>query len=79
MHRYVIFFIPYFILTLQALVDIVALWGSIVATMVVFHPINGTAALLLLPHLGWVSFATYINLEYLRLNGKRPEAINKNQ
>ncbi len=60
---------------LQALVDIVALWGSIVATIVVFHPINRTAALLLLPHLGWVSFATYLNFDFWRLNGRGDQAI----
>lgn len=54
-----------------ALGDIAALWGSIVATMIAFAPINGTAALLLAPYLAWVSFAGFLNLTLLRLN---PEA-----
>ena len=53
---------------LQALIDIVALWGSIGATIAVFYPINRTAALLLLPHLGWISFATLLNFEIWRRN-----------
>ena len=53
---------------LQALIDIVGLWGSIAASIAVFYPVNRTAALLLLPHLGWVSFATILNFDIWRLN-----------
>jgi len=52
-----------------ALVDIVALWALIAATMVAFARRRGAAAALLAPYLAWVSFATYLNFEIWRLNG----------
>ena len=52
----------------QGLIDIAALWGSIGVTIAVFYPINRAAALLLLPHFGWVSFATILNFEIWRRN-----------
>ena len=51
-----------------ALVDIVALWSLILATLVVFARRRPAAAALLAPYLAWVSFATYLNLEIWRLN-----------
>ncbi len=45
-----------------AVVDIVALWLAIVATMWVFRRISLTATLLLVPYLAWVSFASALNL-----------------
>ena len=53
---------------MQALIEIIALWSSIAATVYAFYPVNSTAAYLLLPHLGWVSFATYLTFQYWRLN-----------
>lgn len=44
-----------------ALFVIVALWWAILATMVTFSRISKPAALLLLPYLLWVTFATYLN------------------
>lgn len=44
-----------------ALVDIVALWFAIVATIVLFAPLSATAAWLLVPYLAWVSFAVALN------------------
>ena len=67
-------FTLYTVLVLQALIDIVALWGSIAASIVVFYPVNRTAALLLLPHLGWVSFATLLNFSIWRLNRSKKDA-----
>jgi tryptophan-rich sensory protein len=49
-------------------VDIVLLWLSIGATIVLFIPIHIAAALLLVPYLAWVSFATALNLAIWRLN-----------
>jgi translocator protein len=45
-----------------------ALWLSIVATIVAFHPISPTAAWLLVPYLAWVSFALFLNFTLWRLN-----------
>lgn len=52
-----------------ALVEIVALWLAIVATIVVFRRTSPTAAKLLVPYLAWVTFATYLNAAIWFLNG----------
>ncbi|MDW6023362.1 TspO/MBR family protein [Mesorhizobium sp. BAC0120] len=44
-----------------ALVEIVLLWASILATIALFHPQSATAAWLLVPYLAWVSFASALN------------------
>ncbi len=44
-----------------ALIDIIALWFSIVWTIVVFYKLSRPAGLLLIPYLAWVSFASYLN------------------
>jgi tryptophan-rich sensory protein len=51
-----------------AFFEIVLLWLSIVATIVLFHPLNAGAAWLLLPYLGWVTFATALNFAIWQLN-----------
>jgi tryptophan-rich sensory protein len=51
-----------------AFLEVVGLWLSIAATMVVFHPINPVAAYLLIPYLGWVSFAAVLNFSIWRRN-----------
>ena len=43
------------------LLDIVLVWLSIAATIVLFYPIQAAAGLLLLPYLVWVCFATALN------------------
>ena len=43
------------------LLVIVALWVAIVATIVTFSRVSRTAAALLVPYLGWVSFALVLN------------------
>ena len=47
---------------------IVALWLAIAATIVAFAPVNGVAALLMIPYLAWVSFASLLNFAVWRLN-----------
>jgi tryptophan-rich sensory protein len=44
-----------------ALVDIVAMWLLIGATIFLFRPISRTAAWLLVPYWAWVTFATALN------------------
>ena len=41
---------------------------SIALTMRAFWPLNRPAALLLLPYLAWVAYATYLNAGFWRLN-----------
>ncbi len=53
---------------LLALVDIIVMWLFILFTIIVFGKINKTAALLLVPYLLWVSFATILNLAIWNLN-----------
>lgn len=52
----------------RALVVIVALWLSILATILAFWPLSITAALLLVPYLAWVSFAALLNARIAQLN-----------
>ena len=51
-----------------ALVDIVVLLGLILATMLAFSRHSKLAVVLLIPYLAWVSFATYLNFSFWRLN-----------
>ena len=44
------------------------LWASIVATIVLFHPVSAAAAWLLVPYLAWVSFASALNFSIWRRN-----------
>jgi len=53
---------------LGGLVDIVLLWLSILATIVLFFRVSSTAGILLLPYIAWVSFAALLNAAVLRLN-----------
>ncbi|HTN74389.1 MAG TPA: TspO/MBR family protein [Pirellulaceae bacterium] len=53
---------------LLALIDLVAMWALIVATIVSFARISRWAALLLVPYLAWVSFAGYLNAGFWWLN-----------
>lgn len=54
-----------------ALYVIVMLDVAVAITMVLFWKVRRTAALLLVPYLAWILFATVLNYEFLRLN---PEA-----
>ena len=51
-----------------ALVEIVVLWLLIACTIVLFWRLQRLAALLLLPYLAWVSFATALSFSLWRLN-----------
>lgn len=51
-----------------ALLEMAFLWLAILATIIVFWPINQTAALLLVPYLAWVSFAFMLNRAMIQLN-----------
>jgi benzodiazapine receptor len=50
------------------LVDITILWFAIAATVAFFSRISRTAGLILLPYLGWVSLASYLNYMIFILN-----------
>lgn len=52
-----------------ALVEVVALWFSIGAMIVVCGRRARVAGWLLAPYLAWVSFAAFLNLTIVRLNG----------
>jgi benzodiazapine receptor len=51
-----------------ALVDIVALWVLIAATVAAFARVSRTAALLLVPYLLWVTFAAALNAAIWTMN-----------
>jgi benzodiazapine receptor len=51
-----------------AFVDVVALWCSILATVILFWQIRPLAGVLLLPYLAWVSFASVLNFAVWRMN-----------
>src|SRR3989338_6089973 len=46
-----------------AFIDLLILWLAILWTIVVFHRISKSAAMLLVPYLLWVTFAGYLNYE----------------
>lgn len=51
-----------------ALVVIFILWLAIILTIIKFYRLNKTAGYILIPYLIWVTFATYLNFEVVRLN-----------
>jgi tryptophan-rich sensory protein len=51
-----------------ALVEIIVMWFFIGVTMILFYKIDKTSAMLLLPYLLWVSFASFLNYSLWRLN-----------
>lgn len=51
-----------------AMVEVVMMWIAIVYTMMVFYRIQPLAALWLVPYLGWVSFASLLNLAVWQMN-----------
>jgi hypothetical protein len=53
-----------------ALADLVALWATLGAYMLQTRAVDGTAARLMAPYLGWVTYAGYLNEELLRKKRK---------
>jgi len=53
---------------LLAFIDILLLWITILANILLFWQINPTAAYLLVPYILWVSFASVLNLFIVLLN-----------
>lgn len=53
-----------------ALIDIVLLWGAILATLISFWRVSPLAGKLMIPYLGWVSFAAVLNGAIVILNMK---------
>lgn len=51
-----------------ALVEIVAMWATILLTIFAFAKVNKLAAWLLVPYISWVSFATILNYSIWQLN-----------
>jgi benzodiazapine receptor len=51
-----------------ALIEIIVLWGFILATIISFSKYSKVAAYLLVPYLLWVSFATVLNAAFYLLN-----------
>ena len=51
-----------------AFAEVMLLWGLIVATVVAFRRLNPIAAVLLIPYLAWVTFASALTLAEWRLN-----------
>lgn len=51
-----------------ALIEMGALWLTIIATILAFAPVSRTAAWLLVPYICWVSFAFLLNGAIWRLN-----------
>ncbi len=52
-----------------ALIEVVALWLSIVPLIWLPRAYSPASSLLMLPYIAWVSVATYLNLPIVRLNG----------
>lgn len=55
-----------------ALVDIVVLLATLVATAVSFYRVDPTAGLLLVPYVAWVCFATALNANLYMNNPEQP-------
>lgn len=51
-----------------SLAVIIAMWLAIAVCVIAFWPIRKAAAILLLPYLGWVAFATALNYAIWQLN-----------
>lgn len=54
-----------------AVIEILILWAAILATTVAFFRRSKPAGWLLVPYLGWVSFASILNFTIWRLNAGR--------
>jgi len=54
-----------------AMLELVMLWIAVAANILLFLPIDKIAGLLLLPYLGWVTFAGCLNATVWRMNAER--------
>jgi tryptophan-rich sensory protein len=50
------------------MIDITALWLAIAVTLAIFRTVDRPAAWLLVPYLGWVTFASALNLSIVLRN-----------
>jgi len=57
-----------------ALLEILLLWATILASVILFWRISAFSGALLLPYLAWVTYATYLNAGILRLNRAHAES-----
>ncbi len=55
-----------------ALVDLVVLWSLVLLTIVRFRRVHPPAAWLLAPYLVWITYAGYLNISIILLNGPAP-------
>lgn len=53
---------------LTGFVEILILWVAILATIVAFSKVSRLSAVLMIPYLLWVSFASYLNFTIVQLN-----------
>jgi translocator protein len=60
-----------------AFVEVIGLWASIVAMILVVRPASPVSAWLLAPYLAWVSYAMAINLAIVRLNDGAENHLSK--
>jgi tryptophan-rich sensory protein len=51
-----------------AFAEVLLLWMMVVATTLAFLPISILAAWLLIPYLGWILFASYLNFRIWQMN-----------
>ncbi len=51
-----------------AFFEVIALWVGVATTLVLFWMVRPLAGALLIPYLGWVTFASYLNFTIWRLN-----------
>lgn len=55
-----------------AMIETVALWGSILALILFLWPLSAVAALLLVPYLIWVTIAAKLTADIVKLNAPFP-------
>jgi len=53
---------------LAGLLEIPILWLAILVTVILFFRVSVPAGVLLLPYIGWVTFATILNAAIVKLN-----------
>lgn len=56
-----------------ALIEVVALWLSILALVLLARPMSRAASWLFVPYLAWVSFASLLNQRIVALNSPFPQ------